>query len=82
MTINEEVRTKLLDIFKNTRCRYRRIIAKRTGVHPNTVTNVLKHGHDNTKVAMALVVLSKEIAAKRQVEEKQEEELRQMIKTL
>lgn len=71
MVITDKMREKLLALFEGEN--YRQIVAERTGVHPNTVSNVLLYGHRNLKVAVALLELGKEL------KEKQGEEKRKAL---
>lgn len=66
MEITAKIREKLLALFEEIN--YRQIVAERTGVHPNTVANVLYNRTQNTSVATALLELGKEVKDKQEAE--------------
>jgi hypothetical protein len=70
MRINAKTKSKLTKLFENVN--YRAIVAKRANCHPNTVSNVLLHGHDNLKVAKHLIKLGREVKALSETKEVQE----------
>lgn len=57
MVIRDKIRQKVLKYLPDN---YRQIVAQRVGCHPNTVANVLHHGHNNLDVAHALLQLAQE----------------------
>jgi hypothetical protein len=65
-TITDKIRAKLLALFDGVN--YRQIVAERTGVHENTVGNVMLRGHSNLKVVIALLELGKEMKELKQAE--------------
>jgi hypothetical protein len=58
MVIKGKTRERLVQLLKGVN--YRVIVSERTGVHPNTVTNVLLNESDNLPVALELLVLGQE----------------------
>lgn len=80
MVIDEQTREKLLEILEGID--YRKVVAEKTGVHPNTVTNVLKHGSDNPRVALELLVLAQEVQARKDEEKAMRERAAAIAKQL
>lgn len=63
MVIDNKTRNKLITLFEGVD--YRQIVSERAKCHPNTVANVLHHGNDNARVELELLVLAKEVQAKK-----------------
>jgi hypothetical protein len=62
MALDLKTRKKLIKLFEDNNSNYRKVVSDRTKVHPNTVSNVLREGHDNADVELQLLIYAKEVA--------------------
>lgn len=64
MAIDHKTRKKLQEILEGVD--YRKVVSERAECHPNTVSNVLLKGNDNSIVELELMILAKEIKESKQ----------------
>jgi hypothetical protein len=61
MALDLKTRKKLIKIFEDNNCDYRKVVSDRAKVHPNTVSNTLRKGTDNFNVELQLMIYAKEV---------------------
>jgi hypothetical protein len=82
MAIDSKTREKLLKLFEGSD--YRKVVSDRTNpkVHPNTVSNVLNNGTDNTDVELQLLIYAQELKAAKDADAEKRKKARAIAKQL